>query len=61
MVCAIIALDAKNGRGPPGFYVEIKIAYVHDFALKTPKQQPGTRKPLDLEVHTQFWSATLVI
>ena len=44
MIYAEITPDAKNGRGPPGFSVEIKIAYVHDFGLQTPKQQPETVK-----------------
>ena len=44
MVCAEIAPDAKNGRGPPGFSAEIKIVYVHDFGLQIPKQQPETVK-----------------
>ena len=34
MVCAEITPDAKNWRDPPGFSVEIKIAYVHDFGLQ---------------------------
>ena len=42
MVCAGVVLDAANGRGPPGFSVEMEIAYVHDFGLQTPKQQPET-------------------
>ena len=44
MVCAEIAPDAKNGLDPPGFSVEIKIAFVHDSGLKIPKQQPKTGK-----------------
>ena len=40
MICEGIAPDAKNGRGPPGLSVEIKIAYVHDFGLKTPIKEP---------------------
>ena len=46
MVCAEIAPDAKNGLDPPGFSVEIKIAFVHDSGLKIPKQQPKTGKKL---------------
>ena len=42
MIYAEITPDAKNGRGPPGFSVEMGIACVRDFVLQTPGQQPET-------------------